>query len=1476
MPSQRPTITDYVGLDIDIEIEFPVRLAGVDRIILNDNEHLVVKAKFDDSDLPPGTNITYVWNTTADADLDLYYKNNECSLYPANFTYRQERYSISVDVQVEGMNAGGFSRFTVFINQPPIAGTCTVQPDAGESYSTYFNITCVNFYDVDGTEDLTYSFSVANFTSEIDFSDGGQSLRGYRTDPSYDFQSSGGNYVIIVTAKDSVGSVAHVLSNPFNASAPSTEAVLEFLNNTSETLQSDECDLDCLASQVNLVNPILDDNDTSGATEQLVDDMLHSLMRNTEVEEERSTDDAALSIELTTSITQNTNAMNKRDLADTTSLTQSLVDSILDNDGTISKDVAKSSLAVVGNLFEVSDTGVGEVTQEETKNFLKDNVKLMDQIATGFATDQLVGQAPLVFESPGMKVQSLKVSKDDPNACSEKFTVPPGALANANNDALTCVDSEMSSSTFNEASSSNERLSEVYSMTYYDAHAHPSGSRRQLQTELIVTVEGCDPIVFPVPTAPIVEGNNSWSICDYYDYDTGNWTSDGCVVKNQTRVETWCSCMHLTSFGIGAVTMVPEFNMISLDDLANLGKMFDNPTGLITILMIQFFIIYVALTSPYVNDKPFLSFPKVWEYNNQRVFLDYSYLCQMLTIKDSEELTFLQKVYKLFWLEIKNNHPLLINRRDPYGNFGRWERWILTQSGILTVMAGSAIFYGQSQGSMFQELAVIIILSMMSSIMPMIISYIISHSDPGEFLADEEETTAYWQWTIRDKLTFGLCWRQKSFDKVRKGIHVYEQKKMWRKPTGLSVGLEIEVLIQEASELFFAISEDREEIHFDDIPILMKWFHTLIRKEGDADVTDMSLADFTADIIRHDSEFILHDEFQVWFVKQALAYGRFWYPTDPACFEEMPDYLEELNSDPPRVLEPEGWLMGEGILEFQKNQLPENVPYIKGWYTCKSSGILYESAKRSSRVVLIAPRGSMLYVKYIIDLGGDYMGYTDFGWLMLANALVVPGMQNLEEKKRKKRGPKVSKLLRQESSEKYEQMQQQADTFFAKRLHTQINGTSAAGSPNQSGDEYGGAVVPFSTPGGATPGFGGATTTMALKDSDDELPPTYESLGLIDVAGMTKSREIVEEVGEVDIDLGMDDEDDFDEPKEHHTDVGYFQIRMKHGRPVPWHASHANDLEFLRKLFGDKWEMIGQCVNHSGLEAHSFYKYCKFIVEEHDLDDFEEIEPVTGDAIIPYWDDVKHNVLVTRKEGDILNDVQAVLEHHFYPFSNQARRYAIAFTILWILGCDLLVLVYGIQFDLMDLYELTQEIIDAVSAAKERCPTDYESAMDYFYYVQYQQQQAQIDAEEAAVSLNAIFKDAEGSLHWLLTVISSMLLSWVVWSPLSMLGKSVYSIFYWDPYEKKSPERMFHEAEAKGQTIVEIEINDLIFQPHVVLVAQRMLYENFRQSTGRKMSIREMEKSYAQQTSLYATCCALIGSLVAFFASTLCCMAAEN
>ena len=52
-----------------------------------------------------------------------------------------------------------------------------------------------------------------------------------------------------------------MLSNPFNASAPSREAVVQFLNDTSATLQSEECDLDCLASQVNLVNPVLDDND---------------------------------------------------------------------------------------------------------------------------------------------------------------------------------------------------------------------------------------------------------------------------------------------------------------------------------------------------------------------------------------------------------------------------------------------------------------------------------------------------------------------------------------------------------------------------------------------------------------------------------------------------------------------------------------------------------------------------------------------------------------------------------------------------------------------------------------------------------------------------------------------------------------------------------------------------------------------------------------------------------------------------------------------------------------------------------------------------------------------------------------------------------------------------------------------------------------------------------------------------------------
>lgn len=60
-----------------------------------------------------------------------------------------------------------------------------------------------------------------------------------------------------------------------------------------------------------------------------------------------------------------------------------------------------------------------------------------------------------------------------------------------------------------------------------------------------------------------------------------------------------------------------------------------------------------------------------------------------------------------------------------------------------------------------------------------------------------------------------------------------------------------------------------------------------------------------------------------------------------------------------------------------------------------------------------------------------------------------------------------------------------------------------------------------------------------------------------------------------------------------------------------------------------------------------------------------------------------------------------------------------AFVFVWILGCDFLILVYGIQFDLKELFGFTDDVQHAVDDASAICPTDFYTWMDYFWKIQY-------------------------------------------------------------------------------------------------------------------------------------------------------------
>jgi len=230
-------------------------------------------------------------------------------------------------------------------------------------------------------------------------------------------------------------------------------------------------------------------------------------------------------------------------------------------------------------------------------------------------------------------------------------------------------------------------------------------------------------------------------------------------------------------------------------------------------------------------------------------------------------------------------------------------------------------------------------------------------------------------------------------------------------------------------------------------------------------------------------------------------------------------------------------------------------------------------------------------------------------------------------------------------------------------------------------------------------------------------------------------------------------------------------------------------------------------------------------------------------------------ILTTDVDSELMDSIQRVLSTYLYPYSRRTRYYALAFVFVWILGCDFLILVYGIQFDLKELFGFTDDVQHAVDDASAICPTDFYTWMDYFWKIQFDEQLTEIKrkAHESEGTLAEFLGEgANGSQLWLMTVVTSLLLSWFLWAPLGQFAKAVYNILYWEPYVAHDAQTLYEEAFEKDHHMVKIEPNDLIFQPYTVLKAQKMLNEAHSR-IGRSQDTERMQASYNEQKSLVAS-----------------------
>lgn len=123
------------------------------------------------------------------------------------------------------------------------------------------------------------------------------------------------------------------------------------------------------------------------------------------------------------------------------------------------------------------------------------------------------------------------------------------------------------------------------------------------------------------------------------------------------------------------------------------------------------------------------------------------------------------------------------------------------------------------------------------------------------------------------------------------------------------------------------------------------------------------------------------------------------------------------------------------------------------------------------------------------------------------------------------------------------------------------------------------------------------------------------------------------------------------------------------------------------------------------------------------------------------------------------------------------RKYAWITIIIWILGCNFLIVLYGIQFDLKDIFEVAGNILGLYDDAALICPSNPYMALDYVDRIQYDSQVN--DVNNAPGPFGGVFGDGvKGSTKWLLGVLSAVLMAWFVNMPAAMLAGAWMEIYF--------------------------------------------------------------------------------------------------
>ncbi len=111
--------------------------------------------------------------------------------------------------------------------------------------------------------------------------------------------------------------------------------------------------------------------------------------------------------------------------------------------------------------------------------------------------------------------------------------------------------------------------------------------------------------------------------CQFYDENTGNWSTDGCHTLNYTSTSATCACRHLTTFSFSKETISPKVQFVDTQSLRSVTvkNVLEHPTSFVFVLMLNISFIFFLIVSHDGMDTPMVAYKNLWVKLSPPLFL---------------------------------------------------------------------------------------------------------------------------------------------------------------------------------------------------------------------------------------------------------------------------------------------------------------------------------------------------------------------------------------------------------------------------------------------------------------------------------------------------------------------------------------------------------------------------------------------------------------------------------------------------------------------------------------------------------------------------------------------------------------------------------------------------------------------------------------------------------------------------------------